>query len=416
MAVERFTAQSGTPPYTQDFTTEKLGGLTPTGMMLFASEAVSDGVPANKANRCWGVASAADEEYSLCTFNQHNAGTQTVCSWSRNYVLLLGLNPLAKTADCRAEVDSFITNGVRLNWLDSPGSAWMITILFFAGSIQAHAGYVDLDNGIHTRDATGLGFEADMVFHGAIDQISGSDDTYVNALSCGVSHNDGAGGITEYAVVNQAASGQTEGYLVKLHKEAAIVMNFWNTGLLDWFATTQDYDSDGFTYNVQNGGSNWSFAFFLALKFTEESAVFEFSTPTSPGQDAYSGLGFTPSCAGMILSGAEAQDVAYVDNRAGTVGMAWWDGTDELCNTISGEDEADPTNTQSLSDDRAIAVPDDDGVLLQEAAFVSMDEDGFTLDWSNVHGTAKKWAAWAVGGGIAATVDPGTRLSGVSFV
>ena len=113
----------------------------------------------------------------------------------------------------------------------------------------------------------------------------------------------------------------------------------------------------------------------------------------------------------MILSGAEARDVGIGDNKAGTTGVAFFDGADEYSHTYSIEDEADPTNAQTLSCD-SLVVPDDDGSLLQEASFASMNEDGFTINWSNVHSTPKLWPAWAVGGGVLA-VASGTFLKGV---
>ena len=58
-----------------------------------------------------------------------------------------------------------------------------------------------MGNGVQTVDVTGVGFEPDLVFHGAAGRLGSDDSGNFIKFSLGVSHNDGVGGINEYAVV-----------------------------------------------------------------------------------------------------------------------------------------------------------------------------------------------------------------------
>lgn len=422
VVTERFVAATGSPPYTQDLITTKLGGLTPKAAIFWVVRADTDGVAEDDAAKCWGVATSPTNRFCLHTLNSDNRTISDVLGVSHDArVIELLYKHTPPNINAAADINSFITNGVRLDWEVSPiYGPPLIQVIFFAGDgVQAYHGVEEIVIGSEpdTYDVTGVGFEPDLVFHACIMGLRDAEDsTSLDQLVLGVSHNDGEGGITEFCNVSYAPDAKDPVQMWGRHRIGALFGLHHSDGTYWFNAKTQDYDSDGFTYNVEYTwiAQNITAAVYLAFKFTDrEAAVFEFSTPISTGQDAYTGLSWTPQIVGMFPGGAEARETIYGDNRAGTHGVAVFDGTDEFCTTSSGEDETPTwTNTQTLSDDRAIAVPDDDGVLLQEATFVTMRSDGFMLDWSNVHSTPKLYPAWAIQGEVTDIV-PGTRLNNV---
>ena len=139
------------------------------------------------------------------------------------------------------------------------------------------------------------------------------------------------------------------------------------------------------------------------------------STPTSTGNDSEAGPGFTPQFVMMLPTMAEAASTIYWDALGGGFGISTFDDDDEYCNSINYEDEVATSNTQSLSDDKAANLPDDDGSQGVEASFVSFDANGWTLNYTAVKANAKLWPYLAIGeaaagGGVAVSMDHYSRF------
>jgi hypothetical protein len=156
------------------------------------------------------------------------------------------------------------------------------------------------------------------------------------------------------------------------------------------WSLTSSTNANGIDLNVVDGNCNVD-VHVLLLKFdTINVSVNSFDSPTSTGNDSQTGPNFKPQAVILGLSDNTAVDTVTAANVAGH-GISGFTGDSEFCNSWSDEDAADPTNTQSLSDNTAVNLADDDGTNLHTASFTSMDSTGFTLNYSAASGTALKW-------------------------
>lgn len=180
------------------------------------------------------------------------------------------------------------------------------------------------------------------------------------------------------------------------------------TGNFDYGAEFGSFDASGFTVTTRNAGANDDDMIYLALSFggAVEGWVGTVDTPTSTGDSAKTGVGFTPALVLMGMTYAEAVDTTYGDANGGTLGFSVFDADDEFAMSWGEEDAAATTNNQSLSDNTAVELPDDDGAAGLTGAFTSMDADGFTINYSAVEAAAKKFWAVAIEEEAVAVIDP----------
>lgn len=399
VAITRAAATIDTAPYTQDITTADLGGLTPVAAIVIMCRADVDGTAEDHANMSVGFVASTTERMMGSFVSEHGVTTTNIrFELEADEVVTAFSGGDVADREGIADIDSFITDGIRLNWTTVPDDNWLITVIFFAGTdVTAKLEQIDLGNVVQVVDVTTVGFTPDVVFSMAQDGSAPSMSSGALEAAFGFSHFDGVSTVVDRVMLHNSLDGQSTQVLYGWMREDAAVMAVLGNGNIDWWASTQDYDASGFSYNVQNRGANNTDVIYLALNFggVIDAWVGTHVTPTATGNDGETGPGFVPQAVVMLPSGAEVAATEYGDNRAGTWGWLAFDEDDEYCNTNSEEDAAGTMNTQSLSDDVAVNVPDDDGAALQAATFVSLDANGWTLNWSAVAGTAKRWPAIA---------------------
>lgn len=156
-------------------------------------------------------------------------------------------------------------------------------------------------------------------------------------------------------------------------------------------ADLSSFDADGFTLNwTTNGGIpalSSTEVMFLAIGGDDVSAkVVNWTSPTSTGNKAVTGVGFEPTVVLHSLSGAET---TVPSSAAGMVtSFGAMDGSgNQWTNTVGSRDGLSTTDTARYQrTDKAIATLRYNGVGLpvwEEAEYVSMDSDGFTLNFTS---------------------------------
>jgi hypothetical protein len=117
-----------------------MGGLTPKAAIFILGSGITDGTAADEARFAIGFCTGATNEGYIGWQEQHNVGT-SVTDTTQSNVLSIGiLDPGAGTTAGDADFDSFITNGVRINWQDAPDAAYLMTVILFGGTdLSAHA-------------------------------------------------------------------------------------------------------------------------------------------------------------------------------------------------------------------------------------------------------------------------------------
>jgi len=287
--------------------------------------------------------------------------------------------------------DSFIEDGVRVDWTGNPTVGYYITVILFGGD--------DLSADVHEcapatggTNITAPGFEPDLlIVVGVANPIPASGTHAI--LSLGLV----SGGVSP---VNRAVMFESEDDVAATEINVSVREDACcgqiHADAVTWKASAGTFDADGYTMTSDNDVSGDEVAV-LALNFggAVDCWVGTMDTPTSTGDDAQTGPSFTPQFV-LLLANLMTAVGTVGTGSVGTIGTCCFDDTRESCDAASDEDGADTTDNQGLSADSAASVPSDDGSSLFAGTFKSFDANGWTINFSATDGTARKWPAMAI--------------------
>jgi hypothetical protein len=401
----------------QDFTVSGLGAADDIkGALFIITRAISDGTAADHANVGIGAATGASNQWCISSTDEHGVTTSDSGERTNSDMCIQILNPGAVSVDGEASFVSTVTDGVRVNWTDAPGSAYFVTALIVAGTdVSAHANWKDLgDTKDAAVDVTDPGFQPKQLITACRDVLDDSGSGSNVRLSIGAVNFGGS--VTQRCYCQRSLDGKGTTEVLNRFTESYGAMAVIDNGSLDWGAEFSDPDSDGFTVTPRNAGANNTALFYLALSFggSVETNLVTVNSPTSTGNDAQTGPGHQPQAVIMGLTHAEAVDTTYDDGRGGVHGLSTFTESDEYSSALAMEDGQVTSDTQSLSDDTAINLPQDDGSAGHAASFVSFDASGWTLNFTTTMGTAKKWWALTIGA-LTQVVTPSGVVSAEAF-
>ena len=138
--IEMVTVAANTSTGTQDFTVAGFG--TPKGAIFLVSYGTANGTAVNHAMLSVGFTDGTRQRaIGIRVENAVVGGSDTGNIESSTACILTALNS-ADTTDGVATFDSWITDGVRVNWTDAPPSAYLVTCILFGGSGVSNV-YVD---------------------------------------------------------------------------------------------------------------------------------------------------------------------------------------------------------------------------------------------------------------------------------
>lgn len=154
-------------------------------------------------------------------------------------------------------------------------------------------------------------------------------------------------------------------------------------------ADLDSFDADGFTLDwTANGDTDLDdiVIMFIAIGGDDVSAkAITWDSPSSTGNKAVTGVGFEPEV--VLHSATNLTTVPETDNDA-TFGFGAMDASGgEWALSVRSAESGTSITDRTQQTDHCIALLDDsDGTILEEADFVSMDSDGFTVDFTAVAG------------------------------
>lgn len=388
--IVQFTLNTSTG--TQDIT-GSLGGLTPKAALFFVTRATANGTPASDAAMSYGAATGASNEW-VFQFNSEDGQTDTdtrkISSSSRCILLTI---PGAATIDMDAEFSAWITNGIRINITTSDAVAYKGTVVLFAGSdLQAHANNVSLGDTVDLEtNITAPGFEPKLIFPCANPNLVIDNTASTAEISFGIVHNGVS--LTQRGHSFMERNAQVSGNVRGMVRNDYGVFEIGSDGTLDWGGEFANFDASGFSVISRNAGANNTTLGYLALDFggVVDISLSSQASPTSTGNNAITTPGFTPQAVIGLQTYMPAYNTVY--NQVADAGawgvVAFTDSTD-LCNSIAIESGAATTNTQSYTNTKAVDVPNDDGTVALTADFVSMDANGWTLNWTDVEAAGRQ--------------------------
>ena len=375
---------------TQDITISGFG--TPKAAMFFVSRAEADGTPIADAVAGYG-ATDGTRQWSWSCFSDHgqaSTDSRRVQGDTRCVQIITDV-----TIVRHAAFDSWITDGVRINWGSVATTQLELVVVLFGGAdLSVRADTIDVP-GTGAVDVTGPGFEPDLVIGASCGATSGTTATIQWIVGFGFAHNDRAGTVVQRCVFQRENTSVADGE-PNSRLSTAYVGGQYQTAV-DWGAALGTFDASGFTLtpSANAGGDDYHY---LALRFDGVSGwVGTLDAPTGTGAWAVTAPGFRPQFVMLVQTMHTAVDTDVTDGKAGAVGIGVFDATAAYTQATAIEDASATTDTESVSDDQPVSLNDHAGADAFDASFTSFDATGWTLNFSAADGTVRKWVGLAIG-------------------
>ncbi|MGI9501858.1 MAG: DUF7507 domain-containing protein [Geminicoccaceae bacterium] len=385
-----------------DWTTAALGKKTPKAVEFFMCRTVLDGTPSNHLGAGWGATDGTSEYLALAS-SEHGFGAIDTFRGIYNNQCVGFFSATVAALSVTATFVSFIEDGVRLNFslVDDSNEFYVVAIFYTGDSCEVAAWDATMGTQDTPVDVTGIGFEPDML-HSCLTAVPTFNSTFGDChFNYGMATNNRAGTIVQKAIAWRDVDNVADTEVL-----SALLSNrmggLFSTSAVDHTFEVEDFDSDGFSITTRDNNSNSDIMVGLAFRFTGVSGwVGSLNSPTVTGNWVVNDPGFTPQIACVAMLAAQAEDTAETDGDAGPFGMGTFDksGTG-ACSVAWAEEDALPDssgpNNHSLFNDQAIDFTDDEGTQTFAATFLAMSTLGFTLPFTVVDGTTRKWCGWAI--------------------
>lgn len=380
--------------------TKSLGGRTPKVVILVGSLADDDdNAETAGVTSILGWAINGGNAYSFTTITADNQAS-TVDRRKARTLPLETINT-SLTSILAASASAWIDNGVTLNFTTLNAAAQnkrCYAILLAGNDVEAYAGFQNLGTGTNsTFDITAPGFEPDLVFLGGpLNTTDPNSSNSNDAIICwGVSTKGGDHRALYWGERSSiTAGGQPRSALY----DTASLAFFENvTGTLVYTGLADTFDSSGFTIRLTGTAASQRLLY-LALRVGGLGvSLTDFVAETTTGNKAYTGLGFEPQ---FVMQAATANlsknALASDNNEAANYSISCFDGYQAWAYGSRINPAADPTDTGQLVAPNAFMIGDESDVDATEATLVSLDSDGYTLDYTAVGGDATYGWALAI--------------------
>lgn len=403
-----------------DYTSVRMGGQTPKAAIIIAAGHVTqnDGF-GGSGGMIWSIGYCSPSFcFTASTGSQDAVGTSNVGRRSfgdnsiRRGVGLFGSGMTGYLVEGRGV--TFIAGGVRINWnlVAGVGATPRLWILLLGGSdLSVAVGAFTLPSNT-TGAVSGLGFQPDAVLSLSCNASNSDSTSSFHALNFGIAERVSGiqRGLCWAEADNIAAGGQPTQIL---DDDSFALQVATGSSSIDYTCTLSSFDVGGFTVTTNATAAANDTLGYMALKVAGVSMkLIDFTTPTATGNTAVTGLGFRP---GLVLACCTSQaslDTAHFnDDDATGAGITVFNNASEQ-GGINGKirDNSDPTSATCNSQPKSIMCSFDGTINAIAATHVSMDSDGYTLNYGTVLGSGRRGFALAfqdtpITGSLAKTLD-----------
>jgi len=367
-------------------------GFQPKAVMFFATYQTAEGTAAN-AQMAVGAAVSSSSRAAIAVQGLDNVSTTDSDRRSSN-TKCITLIDNAETTLIEADFVSMDSDGFTLNFTTVQASNYNIYALCLGGSSLTNTALKEFaaNTGTGSQAITGVGFQPDaMLMFSVGDPNLNSNTTAVNYFGIGL---DSSNTVSVNARMNNIDADTHTGDVS--YKTDKIITSTTGAVAASWEASLTSMDSDGFTLNWTTAASSARRFWALCLRGGNYKLA-TITQPSSTGNQATTGVGFKPS--GLFALSAEltATGVSAVSNIAIGAGtsssnrFSVWNGvTDGVSpNRINMNNNSNKIITLLSAGSTATVNADAD--------LVSLDTDGFTLNWTTADGTARKVPVLALG-------------------
>lgn len=392
MADVKFAVVNATSPAstgTQNYTSSGFG--TPKGFYVIMSGVSSGdlqstgyiGRGASDLTNTWAIGASYTDAGA-------SEDTQRLSSAASSRVIFIPNTSSGVWAE--ADYSSTVTDGIQLNWVKTPGAGFYITIILIGGADAAVAAGNFATNNSAVEKTITTNIDQKIIIFDSIDNttleqtshqihgmyITGFSKAYTprwqSSIGCFSQDN--------------AANGNPRGGFFNAHAGGS----HWATGPSQRNYQVTNNSTTSFGFTSTGSGHSIPFYFYLAID-TGDLGLFNDAadTPTSTGDWARTGFGFTPqfvmgwmigesTSSGVNTAGLETTDLDGVACQT----QFFSDGTNDAVHGIADEDAAATINTSSVSSQGAVFLQYDDTQATKhtEATVSSFDSDGVTFNFT----------------------------------
>lgn len=383
---------------TQDFTIPGFG--TPIGYMMWATLALTDGTEIVHYSESEGMCDSAGNMFSFWSKGEDAVATSDCDRRQDTTAVLRMYDPVAETLIAEAHHDSYITDGIRIDYDTVPLGAYQIRVLLLGGpDLKVEVGEHDFDrqsDGDTAAVVLAQAFQPDMVvFMGA--------HTTVSTYQSRVRRNLGACTPTADAcVATFERGGSATAENVISNWETYSCLRYGNAGgTFQHALNLTSMNSDGFTMNKEfvNGDGSMVMGYMALQSDTNEMYVQNVEAPTSTGIQAtvLPGTEMKPQCVIIASSACPDVDTEYLTASTTNLGygISGFDDQRQGATSHRNVDEADPMEVNSRYDDAAVFCSDSAGTTLHDATFHSFQPGQFKLNYTTANATGRRWVVIA---------------------
>jgi len=305
---------------------------------------------------------------------------------------ILGVEGVDEAVSMRADVASFDADGITLRWRDRPSEPWLVHFLALGGAlVRARVGSVSSSPSNGSKDVEGAGTGVDLLL---LMPAPAETGLRAEGLDIGIGAASGKRqAAAGYASPNDALPGRVTG--AQRSDCAAIVLN--GPGNPPTIGAVRRHRGHDLAVEWSGSSRPTQRLCYLALEGLRVKVGIDIS-PATPGTRR-TRLGFRPEALLLFSWGLAGSATPKQIGRL-CVGGA----TERESGCVSWDDrniEAQETMTHVASSiAHALEIADTQtGGVHAQAALDSVDERGFTLDWTESDGKLRQFVYVAMSGG-----------------
>ena len=372
---------------TQDITVSGAG--TCKGYVLISSGASANNTLTAEASFMVGFCDSSGNVRSITSCSDDGVGTMdTYVRQDSNSLRAMRQNG-TDIWDCVH--NSFITDGFRIEVVDAPAAAFLVTAWVFYGddvSTSVFTLTTSATNGVEVLATSGQ--PTDLLLALSSGNIPQDTLSSFNFVNLGVALNKGSSPFTQF---NHACVDFDGGSTSRMDQ---YVMN---TRISNDYGINAGYEVTTFTptqvgiTSRSDPTSSAKAIYLMSIHFRGAAnvSVGTFTAPTANGSTPYTGVGFTPQFVAMMftqLAGFVDETGSPTTGAAGMHAVCSTDGTTSTVVTHVSEHGVGPSNTQSFTRDQFVHTLNDDGSDANVGTLTSLDSDGWTVNYSANGGAA----------------------------
>ena len=414
IAVTRVAANTSTG--NQSITTSDLGGIVPSAALFICNRSIVNNTSRSEATVCIGAATSTTQRWAMFSTSQDAlANTNVTRRGMTDQCIAI---PFAGgTIDGEADFVSFITNGVTINWTNAPGNAYLVTVVLFANISGAYAGTFAPGTSVGSAvDVTAPNFQPDVVFLAATGDTFNDTGTSAHSPSWGWAIRDGSN--SQRCILQSEADGVAVGTPRAYLSTAYGVANLDpSTNNLLWAGEIGSFDSQGFSCTLRVGSAGTDDVGYLAINLNGASVwTGTHTTPTATGNQSSTAPGFQPQVLFLGMTHLTSTDTGVQSNDAGAFAMWVTTSTAQYSYSTEIQNGSATTSTECLSRNWSVDIDNHDHTTGIEATLVSLDTNGWTLNFSDTLAAARNFIVLAISTGGGGGGDSGGGSGGTAPV